>query len=141
MAASSLLQRFQLGQFAGLHRGHMIPLGSRACYFCAALTLSEEDLHEYLTEPVSSLPPAIASRLPRLEIFLVPYLERGLETPGRPRAAAPEPFVAPDKPDDEQSLASGFLLTATQAVLAFAVKDTEVADYHYRFYRTIAELS
>ena len=140
MAASSGLQRLKLGQFAGLHRGQMIPLGTRACYFCAALTLSEEDLHEYLTEPVSSLPPAIASRLPRLEIFLVPYLERGTEAPGRLKAAAPEPFVAPDKPAAEHSLASGFLLTASQAVIAFAVKDAEVADYHYRFCRTIAEL-
>ena len=141
MAVSSVLQRLQLGQFAGLHRGQMIPLGSRACYFCAALTLSEEDLHEYLTEPVASLPPAIAARLPRLEIFLVPYLERGVDAPGRARAAAPELFVAPDKPADAQSLASGFLLTESQAVLAFAVKDTEVADYHYRFYRTISELT
>jgi hypothetical protein len=140
MAASGSLQRIKLGQFAGLHRGQMIPLGTRACYFCAALTLSEEDLHEYLTEPVSSLPPAIASRLPRLEIFLVPYLERGLDPPGRAKTT-PEPLVAPDKPADEHSLASGFLLTETQATLAFAVKDAEVADYHYRFYRTIAELS
>jgi hypothetical protein len=140
MAVSSVLQRLQLGQFAGMHRGQMIPLGSRACYFCAALSLSEEDLHEYLTEPVASLPPAIAARLPRLEIFLVPYLERGIGAPGRTRSASPEPFVAPDKPADAQSLASGFLLTESQAVLAFAVKDAEVADYHYRFYRTIAEL-
>ncbi len=140
MAASGNLQRIKLGQFAGLHRGQMIPLGTRACYYCAALTLSEEDLHEYLTEPVSSLPPAIASRLPRLEIFLVPYLERGVDPPGRAKSAVPEPVIAPDKPADEHSLASGFLLTEAQATLAFAVKDAEVADYHYRFYRTIAEL-
>lgn len=140
MAVPSGLQRLKLGQFAGMHRAQMIPLGARACYFCAALTLSEEDLHEYLTEPVASLPPAIAALLPRLEIFLVPYLERATESPGRLKTAATEPFVAPDKPADEQSLASSFLLTASQAVLAFAVKDAEVADYHYRFYRTIAEL-
>ena len=73
----------------------MIPLGSRACYFCAALSLSEEDLHEYLTEPVASLPPAIAARLPRLEIFLVPYLERGIDAPGRTRSASPRAFRRP----------------------------------------------
>jgi len=121
-------------------RGQMIPLGTRACYFCAALALSEEDLHEYLTEPVSALPPAVSSRLPKLEIFLVPYLEREADPNGRAKAGAPEPVVAENKPADERSLASGFVVTENEATLAFAVKDAEVADYHYRFYRTIAEL-
>lgn len=140
MAVSETLQRLKLGQFAGMHRGQMIPLGSRACYFCASLSLSEEDLHEYLTEPVSALPPAVSSRLPKLEIFLVPYLERGAERAGRAKVSAPEPVVAEDKPTEERSLASGFVVTESEATLAFAVKDAEVADYHYRFYRTIAEL-
>jgi hypothetical protein len=51
-----------------------------------------------------------------------------------------EPVVAEHKPADERSLASGFVVTENEATLAFAVKDAEVADYHYRFYRTIAEL-
>jgi hypothetical protein len=140
MAVPEALQRLKLGQYAGMHRGQMIPLGMRACYFCASLTLSEEDLQEYLTEPVSALPPAVSSRLPKLEIFLVPYLERGAVTAGRAKTGAPEPVVAESKPDDEHSLGSGFVVTENQATLAFAVKDAEVADYHYRFYRTIAEL-
>lgn len=140
MAVPERLQRLKLGQFAGIYRGEMIPLGTRACYFCASLSLSEEDLHEYLTEPVSALPPAVSSRLPKLEIFLVPYLERGAEPAGRAKVSAPEPVVAEDKPTDERSLASGFVVTENEATLAFAVKDAEVADYHYRFYRTIAEL-
>jgi len=140
MAVPERPQRLKLGQFAGLYRGEMIPLGTRACYFCSALSLSEDDLHEYLTEPVSALPPAVSSRLPKLEIFLVPYLERGAEPSGRAKVSAPEPVVAQDKPTDERSLASGFVVTENEATLAFAVKDAEVADYHYRFYRTIAEL-
>jgi hypothetical protein len=82
----------------------------------------------------------VSSRLPKLEIFLVPYLERGAEPTGRAKAAAPEPVVAENKPDEEHSLSSGFVVTENEATLAFAVKDAEVADYHYRFYRTIAEL-
>lgn len=140
MAVSETLQRLKLGQFAGIHRGQMIPLGTRACYFCTSLLLSEEDLSEYLTEPVSALPPAVSSRLPKLEIFLVPYLERGAERAGRAKVASPEPVVADIKPTEERSLASGFVVTESEATLAFAVKDAEVADYHYRFYRTIAEL-
>ena len=140
MAVPEALQRLKLGQFAGMFRGQMIPIGARACYFCASLTLSEEDLQEYLTEPVSALPPAVSSQLPKLEIFLVPYLERGAETSGRAKVGSPEPVVAEDKPADERSLDSGFVVTESEATLAFAVKDAEVADYHYRFYRTIAEL-
>lgn len=123
-----------------MFRGQMIPIGARACYFCASLTLSEEDLHEYLTEPVAALPPAVSSQLPKLEIFLVPYLERGAEPTGRAKVSSPEPVVAENKPAEERSLASGFVVTENEATLAFAVKDAEVADYHYRFYRTIAEL-
>jgi hypothetical protein len=140
MAVPETHQSLKLGQFAGMHRGQMIPLGTRACYFCASLSLSEEDLQEYLTEPVSALPPAVSSRLPKLEIFLVPYLERGTETSGRAKASASEPVVAENKPTEDRSLASGFVVTENEATLAFAVKDAEVADYHYRFYRTIAEL-
>lgn len=140
MAVPEIVPRLKLGQFAGMHRGQMIPIGTRACYFCASSALSEEDLHEYLTEPVSALPPAVSSRLPKLEIFLVPYLERGAEPTGRSKVGAPEPMVAENKPDAERSLDSGFVITESEATLAFAVKDAEVADYHYRFYRTIAEL-
>jgi hypothetical protein len=141
MAASLKPQRLKLGQFAGLVRADMIPLGTRACYFCAASTLSEEDVKEYLTEPVSALPPTLSSRLPKLEIFLVPYLERGVETGNRARVGAPEPVVANDKPAEERSIDSGFVVSDQQAVVAFAVQDAEVADYHYRFYRMISELT
>jgi len=48
--------------------------------------------------------------------------------------------VAENKPAEDRALASGFVVTENEATLAFAVKDAEVADYHYRFYRTIAEL-
>jgi hypothetical protein len=140
MAALNKTQRLKLGQYAGLVRGELIPLNTRACYFCAPQTLSEEDVREYLTEPVAALPPSVASRLPRLEIFLVPYLEKGAEPGNRVRTAPAEPVVATDKPSEERALSSGFVLTGHQAVMAFAVKDAEVADYHYRFYRTIAEL-
>jgi hypothetical protein len=141
MAVSVKSQRLKLGQFAGLVRAEMIPLGTRACYFCAASTLNEEDVREYLTEPVSALPPLVSARLPKLEIFLVPYLERGVETGNRAKAGAPEPVVASDKPAEERSIDSGFVVSDNEAVVAFAVKDAEVADYHYRFYRMIAELT
>lgn len=136
MPAQIPLQSLNLGQFADRFRNEMIPLGSRFCYFCASVTLSEEDLREYLDEPVAALPPVIAARLPEIRILLVPYLEKGEPV----RTAAGEPFVATEKPQESRSVTFGSLLTGGGAVFAFAVKDTEVADYHYRLYRGIAEL-
>lgn len=137
MPAQIPLQSLNLGQFADRFRNEMIPLGSRICYFCAAVTLSEEDLREYLDEPIAALPPVIAARLPEIRILLVPYLQKG-ETARTAQAAGP--LVATEKPQDSRALTFGSLLTGGSAVFAFAVKDTEVADYHYRFYRAIAEL-
>ncbi len=131
------LQRLNLGQFADRFRNEMVPLGNRFCYFCAAVSLSEEDLREYLDEPVAALPPVIAGRLPSVRILLVPYLEKGEKHRAR---TTPEPLVTTEKPKEDLSLGFGSLLTGGGAVLAFAVKDTEVADYHYRFYHAIAEL-
>ena len=70
----------------------MIPLSNTFSYFCASVPLSEEDLKEYLEEPVAALPPAVAAALPKISILLVPYLERanaeranGQQTHQRPR--------------------------------------------------------
>lgn len=137
MPAQNPLQSLNLGQFADRFRNEMIPLGSRFCYFCASVALSEEDLREYLDEPVAALPPVIAARLPEIRILLVPYLEKG-ETAKTTQADGP--MVSTEKPQDSRAVSFGSLLTGAGAVFAFAVKDTEVADYHYRFYRGIAEL-
>src|ERR1700736_1482751 len=65
-----------VGQFAEQFRSAMIPLSNTFSYFCASVPLTEEDLKEYLEEPIASLPPAISSLLPKVSILLVPYLER-----------------------------------------------------------------
>src|SRR5271168_3747936 len=71
------LARMSVGQFAERFRGEMIPLSNTFSYFCASVPLSEEDVSEYLQEPIAALPPAISALLPKVSIMLVPYLERG----------------------------------------------------------------
>jgi len=138
MSSQNSLQRLSLGQFADRFRSEMIPLGNRFCYFCAAVSLSPDDLREYLEEPVAALPHKIAAALPKVQIFLVPYLER---SQGRARRdGAVDLLVTLEKPGEDKSTYSGSVVAGNEALLAFAVKDTEVADYHYRFYRAIAEL-
>jgi hypothetical protein len=127
--------RLSLGQFADRFRNEMIPLGSRFCYYCASVSLSEEDLKDYLDEPVAALPPVIAARLPEVKILLVPYLERSASA----RRAQP-PMIATEKPQEARALLAGSVMDKGGAVLAFAINDGEVADYHYRFYSALAGL-
>jgi len=141
MPSPNSLQSLSLGQFAERFSGEMIPLGNRFSYFCAAVTLTEEDLKEYLEEPVAALPPVIASGLPKIQILLVPYLQRKLsDEPGPRRRLSGEVVVATEKPSRGLAPMAGTVFKNGDAVLAFAVKDQEVADYHYQFYRAIAEI-
>src|SRR5581483_9512547 len=76
MPAQFDLAKLSVRQFAERFRGEMIPLSKTFSYFCASVPMTEEDLKEYLEEPVAALPPAIAAALPKISILLVPYLER-----------------------------------------------------------------
>ena len=128
----------RLGQFADRIRNEMIPLAKPFCYYSAAANLSDDDRREYLEEPVAALPPSIAARLPEIRILLEPYLQK--DELAKATTTAAEPLVATHKPKDADSISYGLSVSGASAVLAFAVKDTEVADCHYRFYRAIAEM-
>ena len=77
MPAQVDLSKLSVRQFAERFKSEMIPLSNTFSYFCASVPLSEEDLKEYLEEPVAALPPGVAAALPKISILLVPYLERG----------------------------------------------------------------
>src|SRR6202167_3049265 len=132
MPAQFDLSKLSVRQFAERFRGEMIPLSNTFSYFCASLPMSEEDLKEYLEEPVAALPPSIAAALPKISILLVPYLERA-------QAPAPD-YVSMEKPPDGRPSTSTQLKLGPETVLAFALKDQEVAEYHYRFYHLLATL-
>jgi hypothetical protein len=121
-----------VGQFAERFRREMIPLRKPFSYYYAALPFSEEDIKEYLEEPIAALPASVLSQLPKVMILLVPYLEKALENGSS--------NICMDRPADNRvSWTSGFL-SKEEAVLAFAIKDQEVADYHYHFYQLLAGL-
>jgi hypothetical protein len=138
MSSPTLPSRLRLAQFANDFRHEMVPLANRICFFAAAVPLSEDDRRELLEEPVAALPPAIAALLPEMRILLVPYL-------CRPRAhrkrESSDTFVSTEPPDSSEAVESSTVRERDAAVLAFAVKGTDVADHHYRFYRAIAELT
>jgi len=146
MPAQVDLSKLSVRQFAERFKSEMIPLSNTFSYFCASVPLSEEDLKEYLEEPVAALPPGVAAALPKISILLVPYLERsnGAGSPKAPakdsnraKLAASE-YVSIEKPLHGRISAATQLSLGGETVLAFALKDQEVAEYHYRFYHLLA---
>jgi hypothetical protein len=136
-ASSGLPAKPSVRQFAERFRGEMIPLSNTFSYFCASTPMSEEDLKEYLEEPVAALPPGVAKVLPKISILLVPYLERTNGRDGKTRSEATE-YVSTDKPPNGRTSESTQVQLGEETVLVFALKDLEVAEYHYRFYHLLA---
>lgn len=138
MSAQLDLSRLSVGQFAERFRSEMIPLSNTFSYFCASVPLTDEDVKEYLQEPIAALPPAVAARLPKISILLVPYLER---THAKEKVTGkPGEFVSTEKPPENRLSWNSQLRVGNEEVLLFALKDQEVAEYHYRFYRVLASL-
>jgi hypothetical protein len=140
MPAQSDPANLSVGQFAERYRREMIPLGKQFSYYFAALPLTDEDIKEYLEEPIAALPASIASKLPRVSILLVPYLEK---VQGRDRAPASRSneMVRLEKPSQNRVSWTSCTVSKEETLLAFALKDQEVADYHYRFYHLLAALT
>lgn len=154
--AQASFTRVSVGQFAERFRAEVIPLSNTFGYFCASLPMSEEVVKEYLEEPVAALPPALAAILPRISILLVPYLERtsekkaarGVRKPrstsgSRALAEAKEKlsdFVVGERPAEGKQSWTSEVSFENETVLVFALKEQDVAEYHYRLYRRLAAL-
>jgi len=139
MAAQPDLSKLTVGQFAERFRSEMIPLSNTFSYFCASVPLSEDDLKEYLEEPVAALPPNISALLPKVSIMLVPYLERvDVREKGDVHRDA---FVCTEKPPENKLSWATQVRFDKEEVLVFALKEQDVSEYHYRFYHVLATLA
>jgi hypothetical protein len=144
--AQTNLARVSVGQFAERFRSEAIPLSNTFGYFCASVPMSEEVLKEYLEEPVAALPASIAAMLPHISILLVPYLERsgerGTKAKRKTRAALEKvaDFVVADRPAEGKQSWTSQVSFENETVLVFALKEQDVAEYHYRLYRRLAAL-
>lgn len=101
-----------------------------SCY--SAYPIAEEDLRQYLQEPISALPDAIRELLPKIQIALVPYLQKSSGRTG--------PSVVDEKPAEAKLLLSSQVFSDGAATLFFTVKDEQVSDYHYYFFESLAYL-
>ena len=112
-------------------RPEMVPLGTVFSYFLV-MPIAEEDLKQYLEDPIAALPHAICEGLPKVGILLVPYLEKANGKHGD--------LISFEKPAEQRQIFASRLLRRDSATLVFAVKDEEMADYHYSFYNSVAAL-
>lgn len=110
-------------------RGEMIPVTSKFSYF-STLPIAEEDLRQYLNDPIAALSPAIPPNLPPIGIILTPYLERGNGKEGD--------SVTFERPSESRYIPSSRGQLGDMTILALAIKEVEVADYHYQLYNALA---
>jgi hypothetical protein len=138
MSAQGDFSRYPIKQFAERFRSELIPLSNPFSYFSAAMPLSEEDVREYLQEPIAALPPAVVAALPKTSILLVPYVERPAR---RHKAGEGQDLISIDPPPEDRQLRASVLIGEKKEVtLTFGLKEQELDDYHYRFFHAIATL-
>jgi hypothetical protein len=116
-------------QMAARFRGEMIPVTNRFSYF-STLPIAEEDLRQYLNDPIAAISPAIAAAVPHIGILLVPYLERG--------NGKESDCITFERPAETRQIASSAREVGDMVVMALAVRDIEIADYHYQFYNALS---
>jgi hypothetical protein len=109
----------------------MIPITSKFSYF-STLPVAEEDLRQYLNDPIAAISPAIIAALPPIGLILAPYLEKG-NGKGGDTVTFEAPAEARYLPCSRRDLDG-------MSVLVLSIKDIEVADYHYQLYSALAGL-
>ena len=128
MATDADRARVTVEEMAARFRGELIPLSNRFSYF-SVLPMAEEDLRQYLNDPISAISPAIVSALPKIGIILAPFLEKG---------NGKGDWITFDRPSETRHLACSRSEADDLTVLALGVKEIEVADFHYQFYNALA---
>jgi hypothetical protein len=123
--------KFTVEELALRVRGEMIPVTSRFCHF-STIPIAEEDLKQYLNDPIAAVPPAIVAGLPRIGIILAPYIQKGNGKGGD--------SVTFERPSESRHIPCSRVALEGLTVMALGIKDIEVADYHYQFYSALSGL-
>jgi hypothetical protein len=112
-------------------RSEMIPVTGKFSYFCL-LPIAEEDLRQYLNEPIAAISPGLAAALPPIGLLLAPYLEKG--------SGKEKDCVVFEHPPESRQILSSHCDVEGMTVIALGAKEIEIADYHYRFYSALSEV-
>jgi len=137
MSTPTDLEKLSVEAFCDRCSEAMIPLSNTFSYF-PAIPLSEEEVKDYLDDPISALPPAVSVAVREVSILLVPYLEK---VNGKEKNGASGDLVSYERPPENRQTWFVRAGAVGKARVVFAIKDREVADYHYHFYRAVASLT
>jgi hypothetical protein len=129
MSIEAERSKLTLEEIANRFRGEMIPLSAKLSYF-SLTPMAEDDLRQYVNDPIAAISPAIHATLPKLAIVLAPFLEKGNGKEGD--------SVTFDRPLEARQTPASRRQVGDLTVLAFGIKDAEVADYHYQLYSCLA---
>jgi hypothetical protein len=131
MSSANGRPRTTVDELARRLRSEMRPVNNRFSYF-PVFPVAEEDLQQYIYDPIAALPVPVGELLPKIGIVLAPYLER----------ASPKGHVSVvyEKPVEPKLVFASRVLSDDFASLFFTVKDEQVADYHYFLYDELAAL-
>jgi hypothetical protein len=121
--------RFTILDVAKQVAGQMVPVNGSFSFFCTT-PIVEEDLKQYVQEPLAALPPALSQILPKIGLLLVPYLEKG--------AGKSPAMVSFDAPESAKSLMVAETTVDNMVVIALATSDIDMSEYHYTLYDAIA---
>ena len=128
--------KVKVEDFASTFRDQFISLNPQFSYFCSP-AMAEDDLRQYLHEPIGTLPTKICLLLPKhVAIVLVPFLEK-TGPKNTIRISFESVVEAKQVPAFAVVSASAGRSAAT---LLFAIKDEEVSDYHYGLFNQISTL-
>jgi hypothetical protein len=131
MASEDERSKLAVEELASRFRGEMIPVTRKFSYF-STIPIAEEDLHQYLNDPIAAVSPAIISFLPPVGLILAAYVERGN---GKEKDS-----ISFERPPETRHIPWARASAGDMTFLAFGIKDLEVADYHYQFYNALAAL-
>ena len=112
-------------------RDQFISINNYFSYFCTP-AIAEEDLRQYLHDPIAALSPSICADLGTVGLVLVPYLEKGNGRTGD--------IVRFDKPAEGRQLTASRAAAGDMTILVLATKEEDIANYHYTFYNALAAL-
>ena len=124
--------RLTVADLATRCRGQFIPLTNTFSYFCTP-PMPDEDLRQYLHDPIAALSPAMCAQIGKVGLALVPYLEKGNGRAGE--------AVSFQKPPEGRLLTASRVETDGQAILVLATKEEDIANYHYTFYNSLAAMA
>lgn len=145
--------KLHLGEFADRFYRDAVRYTDVFSYYAAAVPLASEDFRDFISEPIAALPPSVLAISGKIVLLFVPFLERpaaptSARSGKRPAEKAPEfdprdSLVAMDPPAPGNRIPAVVMHPATEdgpTIFALAVQDVDSSDYHYSFYRSLAQV-